>query len=106
MTTHNTIINQLIEAVIANDVDDVNELLHKGADPNAYLDSAAITPLHYAAQNDCILVIPLLIEAGADVFAQTEPDGYTPIEIATLHGHEKVAQVLLAYGNNADRRKH
>ncbi|MCH9770019.1 MAG: ankyrin repeat domain-containing protein [Gammaproteobacteria bacterium] len=89
--------NKLIEAVINNDVITVRDLLEQGADPNHTLDAAQITPLHYAAQNDTLEVVPILIEAGAEVDAQTEPDGQTPVEVAFLHGNERIAKTLLAY---------
>lgn len=96
----------LINAVIANDADTVNELLNAGIDPNDVLDEANITPLHYAAQNDSLLVVPLLIEAGADLYALTEPEGLTPLELAIMHGNYQVTQILLAYSNNADEKAH
>lgn len=94
---------QLIEAVIKNDSTMVYNLLLKGANPNGSLDAARITPLHHAAQNDSLETIPLLMEAGADIYCETEPDGLTPIEIALIHNHDKILQVLIAYRNNADK---
>lgn len=95
---------ELIEAVIDNDADRVNELLHEGADPNCTLDKALLTPLHFAAQNNALFVIPLLVEAGADLHAKTQPEGSTPIDIAFLHAHEKIVQTLLAYERETDSR--
>lgn len=99
-------LSQLIDAVIANNPKQVNKILGKGVNPNHSADPAAITPLHYAAQNNSLLVIPLLIEAGADLDAETEPDGYTALDIALLHGHNKVAQTLLAYSQQDDSVQH
>ena len=93
---------ELIQAVMDNDVDRVNDLLAEGADPNGVLDVAMITPLHFAAQNNSLFVIPLLIEAGADINARTSPEGATPIDIALLHGHDKVTQTLMAYQRHSD----
>ncbi|MCH9644654.1 MAG: ankyrin repeat domain-containing protein [Gammaproteobacteria bacterium] len=94
---HKILANDLIEAVIHNDSYLVNDLLHQGVDPNYSLDSAGVTPLHYAAQNNSLEVIPLLVQAGARVDAQTQPDGLTPMDIAAVHDHFRVIQVLVAY---------
>ncbi len=98
--------NHLIRAVINNDVKEVGDLLNQGADPNHVLDTSQITALHYAAQNNSLEVIPLLVEAGAFLDAQTEPDGYTALEVAFLHGNDKIAQTLIAYSNDSDSREH
>lgn len=106
MNGNRTLSNRLIKAVIANDVKLVSELLNRGADPNTSLDTASVTPLHYAAQNNSLEVIPLLVEAGAFLEAQTEPDGYTATEIAFIHGNDRIAQALIAYLNKSDSRQH
>lgn len=95
----------LIEAVIEDNPDQVIALLNTGADPNQVEDDACITLLHYAAQNNALLVIPVLIEAGADIFAETNPEGYTPLDVALIHGHDRVVQALLAYENETDIRQ-
>lgn len=97
---------KLINAVIANDPDTVNKLLNAGIDPNDSLDESSVTPLHYAAQNNALLVVPLLVEAGANLYAKTDPDGLTPLEIAIMHGNHKVTQILLAYSANNDEHAH
>lgn len=106
MNDKNRLSNHLIEAVISNDVKKVSELLNRGADPNSTLDTASITPLHYAAQNNALEVIPLLVEAGAVLEAQTEPDGYTATEVAFIHGNHRLAQALIAYINELDTQQH
>lgn len=106
MKDKKTLSNHLIEAVVGNNVKKVSELLNRGADPNITLDTANITPLHYAAQNNALEVIPLLIEAGAALEAQTEPDGYTATEVAFIHGYHRLAQALIAYSNELDSQEH
>ena len=106
MENKKTLSNSLIKAVASNNVRLVSDLLNRGADPNIALDTANVTPLHYAAQNNALEVIPLLIEAGALLDTQTEPDGYTPIEIAFIHGHHRIAQALIAYMNEFDTQEH
>lgn len=90
-------VSDLIKAVVMNNPKSVNTILHSGVNPNGTLDADEISPLHYAAQNDAYLVIPLLVEAGANVHAETEPDGYTPLDIALLHENYKSTQILMAY---------
>lgn len=98
----------LIDAVIDNDVMRVHQLLTPDGDidPNGTLDEAGITPLHYAAQNNALEVIPLLIEAGADPDVKTHPEGDTPLTIAILHNHQRVIELLLSYNQKVDRRMH
>lgn len=106
MINKKSLSSRLVKAVIDNNVKLVSELLNDGADPNIVLDRANVTPLHYAAQNNALEVIPLLVEAGAILGAQTEPDGYTAMEIAFIHGHHRIAQTLIAYLNECDRSQH
>ena len=106
MEDKKTLTNQLIQAVVNNDVRLVGNLLNQGADPNYTLDASQVTALHYAAQNNSLEVIPLLVEAGAFLEAQTEPDGYTALEVAFLYKHDKIAQTLIAYSNESDAQRH
>lgn len=96
----------LIDAVIENDVEAVNAILNRGFNPNQSLDTARVTPLHFAAQNGALEVIPLLVEAGADICACTQPEGQTPLDVALLHRHEAVVQILLAYLSELDKHQH
>lgn len=98
--------DHLIQAVVRNNVKQVSDLLNQGADPNRTLDTSRVTALHFAAQSNSLEVIPLLVEAGAFLEAQTEPDGYTALEIAFLHGHDKIAQTLIGYLNESDAQQH
>lgn len=91
------LIHKLIEAVIDNDPVKVNRLLNLGVDPNACLDDALISPLHFAAQYGALDVIPLLIAAGARLEAMTYPDDYTALDIALLHDHYDLANLFLMY---------
>jgi ankyrin repeat protein len=84
----------LIEAVIHNNQKQVRTELENGADPNACLDPALVTPLHFAAQHNALDVVSLLVTAGAKINAKTYPDGQTPLDIARLHRHEDMARLL------------
>jgi len=88
----------LIEAVISNDTDTVKKLLSQGEDPDFCFDNEAnITPLHFAAQENALEIAKLLIAAGANVHAETEPDGETPLDIARIHQSEGIIDLLVAY---------
>ena len=59
------------------------------------------TPLHAAAMQCHAVVCEILIEAGASVNVQTNPQGYVPLHSAAFAGHVDAIRVLLAHG--ADR---
>ena len=90
---------RLIKAIIHKDSSTVRELLSAGENPNQCLDSAKITPLHFAAQHNALDIIPLLITAGADIHATTVPDGQTPLDIAKLQGHQEMISLLEDYAS-------
>ncbi len=106
MPKKNITLEVLIDAVIVNDVQVVNKILNKGFNPNQSLDEACVTPLHFAAQNGALEVIPLLVEAGADICACTQPEGQTPLDVALLHNHDPIVQILLAYLSEMDKHEH
>ncbi len=60
-------------------------------------DGGGLTPLVYAAREDCIECAQLLVEAHADV-NQTTHYGWTPLLTATQNRHYKVAAYLLEHG--------
>lgn len=93
-TLSNGINMSLIAAVIHNDAKTVEQILSTGVDPNACQDAANVTPLHFAAQHNAIAVVGLLITAGANIHARTEPDGQTPLDIAILHGHKEIREIF------------
>ena len=85
-------------AAAAGDVDEVQSLLKKGYDPNAF-DDLGKTPLHYAAEHAHLSVLAELINSGADVNAHDERViGNTPLgEVAGSCSYE-VAKVLIDAG--------
>jgi hypothetical protein len=83
---------QLFEAVRRGDVEEVRELLEKGADVNAK-NNDGWTPLHDAAGHDHVDFARLLVENGADVNAKNN-DGKTPIDIAREKGHNDIVKLL------------
>ena len=87
----------IVDAVIENDVKLVQQLLDEGADPNLILDEAHVVPLHFAAQNNALEVVPLLVKAGANLHAKILPEGMTPLDVAKLHGHADMIKLLEKY---------
>ena len=83
----------MISAAIANNVEQLSQLITKGLDPNFVEDTDGITPLHYAAQYDCLEAVMCLIAAGAKVDAITI-DGYSPFDIANINKSFRVLEFL------------
>jgi len=85
--------DDLIEAVIIDDVAKVQQLLEKGVNPDGFEDEAKVRPLHFAAQHNAIGSAQLLIAMGADINAQTT-DGMTPLKVAIIHSHYEIIALL------------
>jgi cytohesin len=68
-----------------------------GADPRAARNNN-FTPLHSAAMQGHAAVCLVLLDAGAQVNVQTEPQGYAPLHSAAFAGHVEAIRVLLAHG--------
>ena len=62
-------------------------------------DGGGLTPLVYAAREDCFECAKTLVAAGADVNQRTFY-GWTPLLVATQNRHYKLAQYLLEHGAN------
>jgi uncharacterized protein len=62
-------------------------------------DGGGLTPLIYAAREDCLECARILIASGADI-NQTTRYGWTPLLTATQNRHYKLAQLLLEHGAN------
>lgn len=93
------------DATTKNDALKVKKLLESSADPNSYLDSSKITPLHFAALYNSFDAAVLLINAGAIIDSKSIDDE-TPLEIATNHGYLKLAELFLNYENTTHSVKH
>ncbi len=94
-------------------------LLRHGADVNAiskveewerqvtmeprdkWLPPGGMSPLLFAAREDCLSCIQPLLDAGANIDAAT-PKGITSLLIAIINGHYDVAYVLAAAGANVN----
>jgi ankyrin repeat protein len=99
-------IHDLIAVVLANDIEEVKNLLQQGADPNFSEDKAKITPLHFAAQNNFLEIAILLIAAGAMLDARTVPEGETPLDIAKNQPQETHAEMVALLTFFAGNKSH
>jgi ankyrin repeat protein len=60
-------------------------------------DGGGLTPLAYAAREDCLECAKILVAAGANVNERTHY-GWTPLLVATQNRHYKLGQFLLDHG--------
>jgi len=90
----------LLAAISRNDANEVALLLGHGADVNK-ADSAAWSPLHYAAWfGSSTAILQVLLDRGANVDALNDRH-ITPLYFASVAGHESQVKLLLQRG--ADR---
>lgn len=75
----------------------VELLLTLGASPKQRRRNR-FTALHAAAMNGHTDVVLRLLQAGAEVNAQTEPQHYAPIHSAAFAGHVDTVRALLEHG--------
>jgi ankyrin repeat protein len=66
-----------------------------------WLPPGAMSPLMFAAREDCVACIKPLLEAGADIDAAT-PKGITSLLMAIINGHYDVAYTLAEAGANVN----
>jgi ankyrin repeat protein len=90
----------LNEAVNAGDVARVLALLRHGADVNE-MDLYG-TPLHRAAATGQAGIALILIEAGADLEAEGEPDRAHPLHAAAISNRTEAAALLIERGAKVD----
>ncbi|XP_056101712.1 uncharacterized protein LOC130080384 [Rhinichthys klamathensis goyatoka] len=50
------------------------------------------TALHWAVKQGCVETVDMMVRSGADV---NQRAGYTPLHLASLHGHGKIIQLLI-----------
>ncbi|WP_111896060.1 ankyrin repeat domain-containing protein [Acinetobacter sp. MB5] len=72
------------------DVEQVEQLLHDGADPNQ-TDDEGYSALQAAAENDNIDVVKLLVSKGARIDHRAR---YTALELAEMAGNTEVVAFL------------
>jgi uncharacterized protein len=65
-------------------------------------DGGGLTPLSYAARENCMECARILVEAGADINQQTNY-GWTALLVATQNRHYKLGAYLLEHGANPNK---
>ena len=58
------------------------------------LDTGGFTPLLYAARENCIACVNVLLEGGADI-DQPDPDGVSPLHLAVMNANWDLAKYLI-----------
>ncbi|XP_046984217.1 26S proteasome non-ATPase regulatory subunit 10-like [Schistocerca americana] len=91
---------RLVQAAEQGAVGELRALIAAGADVGARGGLWGFTALHWAARRGDVVVVWLLVGAGAAVDARTE-GGWTPLHVAAVNGRAEVAAELLVAG--ADR---
>jgi ankyrin repeat protein len=66
------------------------------------LDSGGFTPLLYAARENCIACVDVLIKNGADIDLP-DPDGVSPLHLAVMNANWDLAKRLIEAGANVDQ---
>lgn len=89
----------LLEAVLANDLTNVE--LHTANQTNQIdiRDKDGKTPLYFAAQKGFYSIVVALVNAGANVNSQSTA-GFYPLYVAGEHGHYTVCEYLMNNGAN------
>jgi ankyrin repeat protein len=93
---------ELLKAALEGNVEKVEELLSKGADPNVK-DEDGNTPLHLAIKANHLQIARLLVERGADVNARNKR-GKTPLHIAAERSNEEAVALLVEKGADVNAK--
>ncbi|KAM0665340.1 hypothetical protein ACQRIU_005601 [Beauveria bassiana] len=94
----------LSQAALDGDVEQLQQLIRAGADVCAAdASQRGLTALHYAVESGSRKSVKALIDAGANVSAQTS-DGVAPLHTAAANGHYAIVQELIDAGANVSVR--
>lgn len=89
------------DAAMNRDLDGARSLLRDGADVNA-AHGDGMTALHWAALNNDVAMLEMLLYAGANPSAVTRIGDYTALHLAAKSGHAQAADSLLRAGSSVD----
>ena len=89
----------IADAASRGDREAVKALLKEAADVNA-AQGDGMTALHWAAMNGDLELAEMLIVAGANTRATTRLGSYTPLYLASQHGHGGVISALVKAGSD------
>jgi ankyrin repeat protein len=92
----------LIDAAKQGDVEQVKDLMRRGADVGARSEKGK-TALHYAAANGHVEVVKFLLTNGAEVDAR-DRDWHTPLMLAAIYGCNHTVQALISAGADVHAR--
>lgn len=96
---------KLYRAVRSGNIKEVKKLLRDGADPDI-ADDHGLTPLHQAAYWGETEITELLIKAGANVNAENNGKGWTPLHSAAVSGgmlsRKDIIELLIDAGAKQD----
>lgn len=88
--------NDLCDAAMGNNIQEVNALIAKGADVNAK-SHYGLTPLEGAVWNNYPELVKILIAKGADVNEKLD-NNETALSIAQSKNHSEIIQLLIQAG--------
>jgi uncharacterized protein len=96
--------SRLADGAMTGDRAAVKSLLQQKVDVNAPQGDGA-TALHWAASNEDLEMVKLLLAAGANVNAATRDGGVTPLFMACTSGNAAIIEALLNAGASAKSTK-
>ena len=89
--------NALIQAINGDDIAQIKDLLMQGVAIDG-VRPGSTTPLMYAAQKGNQIIVQLLLEAGATVNQQRQPEGLSALMLAGANNHLSIVKMLLESG--------
>jgi ankyrin repeat protein len=93
---------ELVAAAARGDRPAVEKLLAAGANPNRARDPYGDRALPHAVMRGDVEIVRVLLDAGAE--PNLPGAGMTPLGLAALGGHARIAGMLLAAGADPDRK--
>uniref|UniRef100_A0A9J8AAE6 Ankyrin repeat domain-containing protein SOWAHC-like n=1 Tax=Cyprinus carpio carpio TaxID=630221 RepID=A0A9J8AAE6_CYPCA len=79
-------------AVVVTQPEESDEQEGPEEDTRSITASSVMTALHWAAKQGRVEMVDMMARSGADV---NQRAGYTPLHLASLHGHDKIIQLLI-----------